>query len=278
MKKKIIIALLLCVVTLTSVFAFAGCAPKTLIGFDIELAKLVAEELGVTVTFQKINWDNKEMELNGKSVDLLWNGFTINDDRLEKMQISTPYMNNKQVAVIRKADKTKYTNLDNIKDANFACEKSSAGHDVAKDLKFAKVTPLEGGQVDALTEVKAGTSDIALVDSVLANYYCSENSSFSNLMIIPDLVFVEEQYGIAARKGDLGTIDKINTALDTLQKNGKLAELAKKYALDKELCDVSYDSKWDSLSDQEKEGWNYIEKKGGFTVGYTIYAPIAYKG
>ena len=83
---------------------------------------------------------------------------------------------------------------------------------------------------------------------------------------------------IAARKGDLGTIDKINTALDTLQKNGKLAELAKKYALDKELCDVSYDSKWDSLSDQEKEGWNYIEKKGGFTVGYTIYAPIAYKG
>ena len=54
MKKKIIVTLLLCIITLTSVFAFAGCQPSELIGFDIELAKLVANDLGVDVKFQLI--------------------------------------------------------------------------------------------------------------------------------------------------------------------------------------------------------------------------------
>ena len=67
-------------------------------------------------------------------------------------------------------------------------------------------------------EVKAGTSDVALLDSVLGNFYCNEDSQFSDLMVIPNIIFTVEQYGIAARKGDKGTIDKINTALSNLYK------------------------------------------------------------
>ena len=97
-------------------------------------------------------------------------------------------------------------------------------------------------------------------------------------MIIPNLVFTTEQYGIAARKTDIGTIDKINTSLANLQANGQLAKLADKYGLKSELCDVSYTSKWDTLTDEEKAGWNEIVEKGNFVVGYTLYAPIAYEG
>ena len=169
MKKKIIVAVLLCLTVLGSVFAFAGCATKELVGFDIELAKLVAEELNITVRFQEIEWTNKEMELQSKNIDLVWNGLTIDEERLQKMQISIPYMNNNQVAVIRKTDKDKYTNsIDSIKDANFAFEGGSAGESVAKKYAFAKTNDLLK-QIDAVTEVKMGTSDIALVDSVLAN-------------------------------------------------------------------------------------------------------------
>ncbi|MDE7349140.1 MAG: transporter substrate-binding domain-containing protein [Clostridia bacterium] len=280
MKKKIIVALLLCLITLTSVFAFAGCDTTTdgsnLEGFDIELAKLVAQDLGVNARFRLISWGAKEMELQNKSIDLIWNGLTITDERLGQFCIGTPYMNNKQIAIIRKADSEKYTNLDNIKNAKFAYEEGSAGQDVAKENKFANATGL-GAQVDALIEVQAGTSDIALLDSVLGNFYCQEGTDYSDLMIIPDLVFTVEQYGIAARKSDIGTIDKINTSLAKLQANGELAKLAQKYGLESELCDVSYESKWDTLTDEEKSGWNYIVNKGRFVVGYTLYAPIAYE-
>ncbi|MDE7070637.1 MAG: transporter substrate-binding domain-containing protein [Clostridia bacterium] len=276
MKKKIIVTLLLCIITLTSVFAFAGCQPSELIGFDIELAKLVANDLGVDVKFQLIKWGSKETELSSKNIDLIWNGLTINDERKQQFCISTPYMNNKQIAIIRKSDSNKYTSLENIKNAKFAYEEGSAGQDVAKANGFTKVAGLKA-QMDALMEVKAGTSDIALVDSVLGNFYCSADTSFSNLMIIPDLVFAVEQYGIAARKSDVGTIDKINTSLAKLQANGELAKLAEKYGLKSELCDVSYESKWDTLTDEEKAGWNYIVEKGNFVVGYTLYAPIAYE-
>ena len=277
MKKKIIVALLLCVMVVGTALAFAGCAPKQLVGFDIELAELVAQELGIDVKFQEIKWANKEIELEGKNIDLIWNGFTINADRLEQMQISTPYMYNKQVAVIRKADKDKYTSLESIMNASFVFEAGSTGEEAAELYEFKKAKGLDGGQIDAMTEIKAGTSDIAIVDSVLANYYCQEGTSYSNLMIIPNLVLFEERYGIAARKGDIGTIDKINTALAKLQANGELKKLADKYSLSSELCDVTYESKWDSLSDVEKSGWNYIQEKGNFVVGYTLYAPIAFK-
>lgn len=278
MKKKIIVAVLLCLTVLGSVFAFAGCATKELVGFDIELAKLVAEELNITVRFQEIEWTNKEMELQSKNIDLVWNGLTIDEERLQKMQISIPYMNNNQVAVIRKTDKDKYTNsIDSIKDANFAFEGGSAGESVAKKYAFAKTNDLLK-QIDAVTEVKMGTSDIALVDSVLANYYCNSDTAFKNLMVIPDFILNEEQYGIAARKGDVGTIDKINTVLSQLQANGKFKQLAEKYGLASEICDVTYESKWDSFTDDEKAGWKYIQDKGEIVIGYTIYAPIAFKG
>ena len=280
MKKKIIVALLFCLITLTSVFAFAGCYPTTdganLEGFDIDLAKMVAKDLGVEARFRFITWNAKEMELKGKHIDLIWNGLTIDDGRLEQFCISTPYMNNKQIAVIKKSNADKYTDKDNIKDAKFSFEESSAGQNVASSEGFSNILALPS-QAEALMAVKAGNADVALLDSVLGNFYCSENTDYSDLMIIPNLIFTEEQYGIAARKSDVGTIDKINTSLAKLQANGELAKLAEKYGLEGELCDVSYESKWDTFTDEEKSGWNYIVEKGRFVVGYTLYAPIAYE-
>ena len=143
MKKKIIVALLFCLITLTSVFAFAGCYPTTdganLEGFDIDLAKMVAKDLGVEARFRFITWNAKEMELKGKHIDLIWNGLTIDDGRLEQFCISTPYMNNKQIAVIKKSNADKYTDKDNIKDAKFSFEESSAGQDVASSEGFSAI-------------------------------------------------------------------------------------------------------------------------------------------
>ena len=98
-----------------------------LVGFDIELAKAVAEKLNLEVTFEVIEWSAKEAKLEGGSIDCIWNGMTITEERKEAMEITIPYLNNKQVAVIRKADKDKYTTTDSMKDAIMGAEKGSAG-------------------------------------------------------------------------------------------------------------------------------------------------------
>ena len=98
-----------------------------LIGFDIELAKAVATKLGITVEFKVINWNTKEAELSSKAIDCIWNGMTITDERKAEMEVSIPYMNNKQVAVIRKEDADKYKTTDDMKKAIIGAEDGSAG-------------------------------------------------------------------------------------------------------------------------------------------------------
>lgn len=72
-----------------------------LIGFETEFAKAVAAKLGLEVEFQVIDWNSKETELASKNIDCIWNGMTISPERAENMQISIPYMQNKQVVVIK---------------------------------------------------------------------------------------------------------------------------------------------------------------------------------
>lgn len=69
------------------------------IGFDAEIARLVAEKLGVEVEFVEIEWDNKLMELDSKSVDVLWNGMTLTDEVLNGANCTVPYCRNAQVVV-----------------------------------------------------------------------------------------------------------------------------------------------------------------------------------
>ena len=72
---------------------------QELIGFETEFAEAVCAKLGVEANFVEINWNSKEIELNAKNIDCIWNGMTITDERLENMSISVPYMENKQVMV-----------------------------------------------------------------------------------------------------------------------------------------------------------------------------------
>ena len=100
---------------------------QELVGFDVELAKAVCVKLGLTPDFQLIDWNAKEAKLNGKAIDCIWNGMTITPERSAAMEISIPYLNNKQVAVIRKEDAAKYTDTASMSEAIIGAEGGSAG-------------------------------------------------------------------------------------------------------------------------------------------------------
>ena len=101
-------------------------------GFDIELAQAVAAYLEVEVEFKEIDWNSKEALLENGTIDLVWNGMTITAERQAAMCVSVPYLYNKQVAVVKKADAGKYTTVESMKNAIMTAESGSAGEEVIK--------------------------------------------------------------------------------------------------------------------------------------------------
>ena len=141
-----------------------------LIGFDTEFAEAVCAKLGVTPEFIEINWDTKEIELAAKNIDCIWNGLTVTEERRENMEFSVPYIFNKQVVVIRTADKDKFQTAEDLANAKLTAEISSAGEGAIADhpiLSGAPYTAMQK-QTDTLLEVKSGNADAAVLDYTAA--------------------------------------------------------------------------------------------------------------
>lgn len=203
-----------------------------LTGFETEFAKAVCDELGVKPKFQEINWDSKEVELKSKTIDCIWNGMTITDERKDAMNITNPYMQNKQVMVCKKDNVEKYSTKDGVKGASVVAEAGSAGEEVAKGEDFFKEAKYVAAdsQAKALLEVKAGTSDIAIIDYVMSIGTLKSGSDYGDLSVVEAQSFSPEEYGVAFRK-DSNTTDKVNDAMKKVAESGKLKEIADKYSL-----------------------------------------------
>ena len=167
------------------------------IGFDADMATAFATSLGVAVEFVEIDWDNKIMELDGKTIDCVWNGMTLTPEVTAAMECSNAYCNNAQVVIVPTAVADQYQDADSIKDLNFAVEAGSAGEQVITDLGYA-CTPVKA-QSDALMEVAAGTSDAAVIDSLMAAAMVGEGTGYADLTYTVGLN--SEEYGVGFRKG-----------------------------------------------------------------------------
>ena len=204
-----------------------------LTGFDTEFAQAVCDKLGLEAEFQEINWDTKEIELNAKSIDCIWNGMTITEDRAANMSISLPYVKNAQVIVV-KADSA-YASTADLADATLVAEIGSAGEaqimgdDANADLAKATYVGM-AKQTDCLMEVKAGTADAAVLDWTLAMSMVGEGTDFADLKMIDGVELATEEYGIAFRKGSDFTA-KVDAAAKELVADGTLTALAEKYGL-----------------------------------------------
>lgn len=246
-----------------SVFAFAGCSAseKTdweyiqekgkltvgityfepmnyfdenneLTGFETEFTKAVCEKLGVEPEFQEIDWNNKVFELDSKTIDVIWNGMTINDELAEKIIFSTPYINNRQVAVIKKDNADKYKDIASMEGASVTAEIGSAGETaVQNDSVLSKNYTGCAAQKDVLIEVKAGTTEIGVIDYVMANASVGEGTDYSDLMIVESVELTPEQYAVGIRKDDKELQSKINAAIQEMVDDGSLKALCEKYDL-----------------------------------------------
>lgn len=196
------------------------------VGFDADMAKAFGESLGVEVEFVEIDWDNKIMELDGKTIDCVWNGMTLTDEVTSSMECSNAYCNNGQVVIVPSDVADKYQDTDSLSDLSFAVEAGSAGEKEisALELNYTSVKT----QADALMEVAAGTSDAAVIDSLMAAAMVGEGTGYDKLIYTCQLN--SEEYGVGFRRGsDLAKA--LNDFFKEAFGDGSMTECAEKYGV-----------------------------------------------
>lgn len=201
-----------------------------LVGFDTQLSEAVCQRLGVIPEFVEIDWDQKVVELKSKNIDCIWNGMTLTDQLKENMDFSIPYSGNMQVCVINKANKDKYTSLQDMAQAKFVAEAGSVGQKAVENEALLKDVTLVtlSSQRDTLLELKSGTADVAVIDGVMAKASVGEGTDFADLMIVPNIELTKEEYGIGFRKGSDLT-EKVNETLQQLTQEGVVQQIAEQY-------------------------------------------------
>ena len=200
------------------------------IGFDADMAKKFAEYLGVEVEFVEIDWDNKIMELNGKTVDCIWNGMTLTDEVKASMDCSSPYCNNAQVVIVNADSADQYQDAASCKDLKFAVESGSAGQAEAEANSF-NYTEVKD-QATALMEVASGTSDAAIIDSLMAAAMVGEGTSYEDLTYTVKLN--SEEYGVGFRQGS-DLVAEYEKFFAQAKADGTLEETAVQYGVQASL-------------------------------------------
>ncbi|MDO4595334.1 MAG: amino acid ABC transporter substrate-binding protein [Tissierellia bacterium] len=199
-------------------------------GFDIELAKAVAEKLNYELKLVPIAWDSKDAELQSGNINCIWNGFT-KTGREDKYTFSKPYTKNRQVIVVKKNSNIK--KLADLKGKRLEVQADSTGQMTIEENEEFKnsleITPVSDF-LTALNDLEQDSTDAILMDEVVARY----NKKMGKNIEILDEALSEEDYAIGFKKGNEEFKDKIQKALDEIIAEGKASEISKKY-FDKDI-------------------------------------------
>lgn len=195
-------------------------------GFDIELAKAAGEKMGYKVTFQPIDWSSKELELKSDKVDLLWNGLTITKDRKENMEFTKPYLKNKQVILVTGNSEIK--EKADLEGKLIGLQSDSSAVDAVKADALGNSIELNeySDNIAAFNDLSIGRLDAVVVDEIVARYYIANNDSD---FVLLEENFGDEEYGIAAKKGNTVLIGELQSALDELNSDGTAAAISEKW-------------------------------------------------
>ena len=201
------------------------------VGFDLDLAQEVCDRNGWEIVKTPIDWDAKNIELNGGSIDCIWNGFTMNG-REDDYTWTPAYINNTQVFAVNKnsgikkaADLAGKNVLAQADSSALAALQDEENTDIkALADSFGSLTQVPDYE-SALMELEAGSADAVAMDEGVALTKQAQND---NIVILDDVIS-QEQYGIAFKKGNDELRDQVWSTLLEMEKDGTVDKIAAKY-------------------------------------------------
>lgn len=202
-----------------------------IVGFDVDLAKAVGENIGYNVEFQPIDWSMKEMELDSGNIDVIWNGYSITEERKGQVDFTKEYLKNRQVIITLKDSNIK--DKGDLKGKTVAVQAESSSQeavekdkDMIKTFKKGELILFESNN-DAFMDLESHRSDAIVADEIMARYYISKIGKEKFKVLDDD--FGKELYSVGLRKGDDILKDKINNALLELKEHGTIKEISNKW-------------------------------------------------
>ncbi len=204
----------------------------TIVGFDIDLANEVAKRMGVEVEVKPIDWDSKNLELSSGKIDVIWNGFSITEERKQEVLFSDPYLSTGQVIVVptdsaiqTKADLAgKKVALQDGSTSEEALKKDTATYESIGDDNISRFK--ENSQV--LMEVQSGRADAAVIDEIFVRYYLTKENLADQFRVLEEQLDPED-YAVGGRLGDDEFMNAINEGLAECKADGTLSSISQKW-------------------------------------------------
>lgn len=193
-------------------------------GFDLDIAKEVVARLGIDAEFVYIDWDAKVMELNSGSIDVIWNGLTITEDRKKEILFSKPYFDNRVVMMtLSGSEVNAISDLAGLKvgvelqsSGQLALEENAVFADINEMVKFTTIS-------EARLALETNQIDVIVADEIFARYAVSTDPSSYR---VADEVFSSENYGIGFRLEDVALRDRIDEIIDEIAADGTGSEIS----------------------------------------------------
>ncbi|MBC7217238.1 MAG: basic amino acid ABC transporter substrate-binding protein [Candidatus Caldatribacterium sp.] len=195
-----------------------------IVGFDIDLGRAIAEELGVEAVFIDTAWDGIFPALDAGKFDIIISSTSITEERLKSKEMSDPYYVTSQAIAVRK-DNTTIKGPEDLKGKVVAVQIGTTGDLAVSEIEGVTVKRFD--TIDkAYMEVLNGRADAVVNDLSEVAY---------RMKMLPDMKIVatfregEEKYGVTMRKGDLELLAAINEALRKIKESGKYDEIYRKW-------------------------------------------------
>ena len=196
-----------------------------LTGFDVEVAKAIADKLGVEADFTESAWDSLLAGIDSGRLDTVINAVSITDERSEKYDFAGPYFYITQQIVVSK-DNDDIVDMDSLNGKKMANTATTAYLDLLEDAGASLVQINTADEAVAL--ISSGRADFTTFNSVVFNEYLQQHpdANLKVAFVIPNVV---DEYGVPVKKGETALYDAIQSAIDELKKDGTLSQLSMDY-------------------------------------------------
>ncbi|AIQ13161.1 transporter substrate-binding domain-containing protein [Paenibacillus durus] len=197
----------------------------TIVGFDIDIAKEIASDMGAELVIKDLPFDSLLNELSSGRVDMVISGLSPTPDRAKQIDLSDIYYKAEQAVVVREADKDKFSTMDTLKGAKIGIQTGSIQEDIAKGIEGAKLTSLAKIS-DIVLQLQSNRVDASIMEGPVAKSFVKNVKGLTITDAKPQVE--DDGYVIGVKKGNSELLTQINKTLGELNSAGKIEEYVTK--------------------------------------------------
>jgi len=191
----------------------------TIVGFDIDIAKDIAADMGAELVIKDLPFDSLLNELSSGRIDMVISGLSPTEERRKAVDLSDVYYKAEQAVVVREADKDKFATIDTLKGAKIGVQTGSIQEDIAKGIEGAQLTSL-GKISEIVLQLQSNRVDASIMEGPVAKSFVK---NVPGLVISDAKPEVEDDgYVIGIKKGNADLLGQVNKTLTRLNSEGKI--------------------------------------------------------